>query len=314
MRRGKPDLWLFSPDGSKRANLTNSPTSYDGQPHFSPSGRQIVFARREDAPERNGIWVCDVDGSNAKRIAGPRSESGLCYSPVWVSGSQVYYVHRAKLDQFAEDEVWSVGLDGKEPRPVFRFVDRFKLKQGSLTDVSPDGKFLAAPMQKGGWGPTLDVYVIDLAGRPVATIWEDRPDDWYDGRVLWSPNRKAIAWHHVFTQGAYKNPEYFGVGLAQFGRGGQWMTRLQPDPTTFVTPVAWSPDGQRLLCARMASGQAGSKMAEFFLMDSRFQAAEKLFELTPWDWREARRSTRVADWAILPPEVELPAVEDFPGE
>ena len=46
-RLGKPNLWLFRPDGKQRLNITSDPRYFDIHPKFSPSGRKNrLYSRR----------------------------------------------------------------------------------------------------------------------------------------------------------------------------------------------------------------------------------------------------------------------------
>lgn len=140
-------------------------------------------------------------------------------------------------------------IDGTSPERVFRFEDALSEGGGVVTGVSPDGRQLALIAQKPGLWPTADVYITDLEGKPLHTLWSDLPDDHKDARALWSPDGKTIAWHHNFTAGSFAKPMYFGVGIARLGPDGKWTCRLQPNDKTFVTPLAWAPNGRLLLCA-----------------------------------------------------------------
>jgi formylglycine-generating enzyme required for sulfatase activity len=154
-------------------------------------------------------------------------------------------------------------------------------------------------LQPGGWSPFLDIYVTDLTGHIVHTIWEDNPRDWRDDGGLWSPDGKRIAWRHNFTRSAHKVPEYYGVGMARLQGDGTWKAEVQPDEKTFVTPLAWSPDGQRLLCARIH--ETG---ASLFFTNDRFQTVQAAFDLDSWDLAYITKGWgRKADWAILPEDL-----------
>ena len=79
LRLGKPNLWLFRPDGSQRINITNDPRYFDIHPRFSPDGRQIAFVRGESLAESNGVYVCNVDGSELRpRGNGQRQFRTIC--------------------------------------------------------------------------------------------------------------------------------------------------------------------------------------------------------------------------------------------
>ena len=80
---GRPDLWLFSPDGQGRHQVTNDPRSFDVQPCFAPDGRRLAFVRGRQPDSSSDIWICNVDGSAARKLVAARDRSERLRSPVW---------------------------------------------------------------------------------------------------------------------------------------------------------------------------------------------------------------------------------------
>jgi hypothetical protein len=208
-------------------------------------------------------------------------------------------------------ELWEASPDGGEPRVVFRFRDTPIGGAGMATDASPDGGRLAVVASGNRLWPTADVYILDRSGESVETIWEDHPDDRKDARALWSPNGRQIAWHHNFTRGALAETFYYGVGLASLKSDGRWRCRLQPNRAELVTPLAWTPSGSHLLCARMTRDES---RATLFLMDCQFQTTRELFQLEVYGWRPGHREFgRLADWAVVPDDIPLGSLSGTGG-
>ena len=307
-RKGRADIWLFTPDGRKRVNITNEPRSTDMQPMFSPDGRKIAFCREGGSRERSGIYVCETNGKNVRQLAAPKDKEQM-RSPVWVSNSLVYFsywTYYPKLDR-RMNEVWAVSIDGKTKRRVF--VPRETVKQGDVvvTDFSPDRKALLAVAQAGGWAPCLDVYMIDLRGSRIIPVYEDKPDDYRDICALWSPDGTMIAWCHFFTKGANKDPEYFGVAMARPSGTRSWVIGMQKERNEFVMPLAWSPIGTHLLCARIHRvPRRPGCTATLFLMDHRLRSARTVCKLENWDWSQIGSAGRYADWTKVPADIQIP--------
>lgn len=305
-RMGKPNLWLFSPDGKRRRNLSNDPRYFDIHPKFSPAGRHIVFVRGESLNEPNAVYVCKSDGSELRALVAAQDKAERFASPVWVSNSLVYYSRDPKPDREPDMELWQVELSGGPPRLVFRFEQAVGKGAGLATDVSPDGRRLAIIAQRGGSPATADVYVTDRDGKNPQTVWEDRPDGWRDARALWSPDGTSIAWHHNFTRGMLGSPLYHGVGMARCEIAGKWSPRLQPQADICVTPLAWSPRGDGLLCARLHDPGQKMPAVTLFLMDDDFRSVRDLFELEATPWQPGQREMgRLADWAVVPPDLRI---------
>lgn len=294
---GKPDLWLFSPSGKRPRRVTEDLVSFDFQPQFSPDGRRIVFLRTRSPNTASELWVCDIDGSNARRLVAPKDTSDRLLSPVWASDSLVYFARVSKADRSVDGAIWQVDVDAPDPQLAFRFHEALGQDGGLVTDTAPDGRHLLVVARQSDTETTADVYITDLSGNPVQTIWEDPDDDHRDARAIWSPDGKRIAWQHDFERGC-------GVGLARLRSGGEWTAELQPEVTVPIMPVAWTPDSQYLLCARVRQGSGKTPSATLFLMDQRFETVKELFDVDVW-WQQ--HSGRLADWAILPTDALAPA-------
>jgi Tol biopolymer transport system component len=278
------------------------------QPHFSPEARRIVFTRGKDPDQPEGIWVCDTDGGNLRRLVAATGERERVASPVWVSESRIYYAHHPGSDPSAPMEIWRVDLSDPKPQRVFRFGDTLSERVGLVTDVSPDLKQLAVIAQQGPLWPDANVYITDLEGNAVKTIWSERPDDRREARALWSPKGDRIAWQHTFTPGnPPSGPTYYGVGQAWRTADGEWTARLQADEKATVVPLAWSPDGEVLLCAEIHEGLRRLPGASLFLMDHRFERIRETFRLPACPWVPKQRDYgRLADWATIPHDAPLP--------
>ena len=316
---GKPDLWLSGPLGKGKLRLTHDPDWVDLQPTFSPDGRRIAFLRAESPRGASAICVCDTDGGNLRQLATARGNEGRLLSPVWVSDSRLYFTRDRKSGGQPDTEIWEVGLDGNDPKPVFRFREALGLDSGAVTDVSPDGQKLAVIAQKGFSPSTADVYVTDLKGRSREIVWEDPGDNYADARALWSPDGERIAWQHHFTRddpgrGEGDQVVHHGVGLARLGDDGKWVPQLQEEEDGFVVPIAWSEDSNVLLCARLHDTQAAECEAQLFLMGRQLRPVRSLFKLdTRWRQTPPWVYCGLGDWALVPGDAPLPASEG-PGK
>lgn len=301
---GKPSLWLFRPDGRQRQRITEDPNWFDVHPAFSPDGRRIAFVRTRPLGSGSGVWVCAADGTRARQLAGGASAGERLVSPVWLSDTELVYVRDPKIDRQPEMELWQVNTDKGSPSRVLSFRDLVPGRGAIVTDVSPDRRQLLVAAQRGVFWATADVYLLDWQERSIHPLWQDPAGDHKDARPLWSPTGRTIAWHHNTTPGALAKVIHYGVALARQQADGGWKVDFQPDQQTFVTPLAWSPDGSQLLCARR---EAKSNRAQLLLMDEQFQVTQELFPLNVPSWHpEDREFGNLADWALVPADVPVP--------
>ncbi len=306
---GKPSLWLFRPDGSRRIRLTEDPAWFDIQPAFSPDGRRLAFVRTRPLGAGSAIWICAADGTRARQLVAAESADERIVSPVWLSDSQLAYVRDPKIDRQPDMELWQADADTGATERVLALRDLLSGRGAMLTDASPDSGQLLVAAQRGIFWATADVFLLDRRQRTIRPLWQDPADDHKDARPRWSPHGGLIAWHHNFTAGSQAKTIYYGVALARRGADDRWNVEFQPDEQAFVTPLAWSPDGERLLCARRDAGEA--KRQQLVLMDTRFRVTDQLFVLEAPGWHpEDRDSGNMADWAIVPDDVPLPSDDE----
>ena len=175
-----------------------------------------------------------------------------------------------------------------------------------MTDVSPDHRQLVVIAQTRGVATTPNattpnVYLTDLSGNLLNTLWTDLVADRKNVRALWSPDGRRIAWCHYFTTDSMGTAIRYGVGLAQLDAADRWTTQLQKEEETLTTPLAWSPDGRYLLCGRIEPNDSTLVPATLLLMDDQLRPAGKLFELKATTWGSRSRDFgRLADWAVIP--------------
>ncbi|MBA4065769.1 MAG: hypothetical protein C0501_19030 [Isosphaera sp.] len=68
----------MSPDGGDIRRLTKSP-GIDGQPAFSPDGKQIAFTSNRDLNYE--IYVMNADGTNVRRVTNhPERDDYACWT------------------------------------------------------------------------------------------------------------------------------------------------------------------------------------------------------------------------------------------
>lgn len=101
---GNPELYVLDMLGGSWTRLTNTAYDVEGQPTWSPDGRQIAFVRGVNAQQ---IWVVDVATKKERRLT---SKGRKNVDPDWgkdgkiayVSGAHVAVMDAAKGDSSAE--------------------------------------------------------------------------------------------------------------------------------------------------------------------------------------------------------------------
>ena len=204
-------VMIMNADGSNVRDLT--PTGYQGDPSFTPDGRQIVFTRT-DADQYDAVWLMNPDGSNQHELSATRNavhgDKCGCDVDATVSpdGKTITYI-RIVGDWGTQQALMSVGIDGTG----LKRLTPPSFEVGIKHDWSPDGKLI----------------VFTAPGDPApgksAELWVMRPDG----------SRKTRLTH--FAQGTKNafagsfSPNGKWIALRVEDAKGYHLSRIRPDGT-----------------------------------------------------------------------------------
>lgn len=148
------DIWTAPSSGGRATRLTIN-ESYEGNPQFSPDGKQIAFSGARYG--NNDIFVMPADGGTPKRLT---FHSALDNISSWTRDGNILFSTSREFNQIERpQEIYSISSKGGTE---FRIMDIV----GFEPIMSPDGRFIA--FVRGDINP---IHRKDYRGPSARTVW-----------------------------------------------------------------------------------------------------------------------------------------------
>ncbi len=175
------DIFVMNFDGSEQTNITNSPTTNDSYPAWSPLGDKIAFASVRDGTDWD-IWLMNPDGSNLSILTSAISahDSYPSWSP---TGDQIVFMSTRDASSY---DVYKMDSDGSNPQ---------RLTTDPSHDAwpawSPDGSLITFCTNRHGEN---EIYTMNANGSNPQRITNNSVSDFWprwspDGRILFMSYR-----------------------------------------------------------------------------------------------------------------------------
>ncbi len=181
--RGIDEIWVsdVARPGFRRLGADPNADSYG--PLWSPDGKRIAYTRH-GKDGRDGIYVQDADGGEAKRILKPEAEDVVYFSGSWLPDGSALLLTRTEPGHasLAMLPLTGVETDSSRVRPLLPST----ANQFSPT-LSRDGRLLAFGSDESGKGVTYvaEFHPDGTTGRPVEVKTSGADYRWSaDGKTL----------------------------------------------------------------------------------------------------------------------------------
>ena len=217
-REGDSELYSVNANGTGAKRLTHS-VGVDGFASWSPDGRKILYLSQVRRTGWKGGVVMNADGSGKRRLVANGS-----WSP---DGRRIVY----GSNQDGNGDIYVMNADGSGQRLL---VARPSTEEWS-PEWSPNGRTIAFVTSRDG---NHEIYAMNADGTAQRNLTRHPLRDVDLGtRLFWSPDGSRIA----FATNRHRDVEVYVMSAD--GSGQRRVTRSPG----FDEPLAWSPDGRRLV-------------------------------------------------------------------
>jgi dipeptidyl aminopeptidase/acylaminoacyl peptidase len=244
------ELWLQTPHVQRLRPTFPGATIADAR--FLADGR-VTFLLALPGDERQ-LWLLDADGL-PRRLGPPEGRGALAASP---DGRRVAYLARSERADAGLDELWLAAPEGGDAERRYQLASATE----RLSDLSwaPDGErlLLIGREQRTDGSVRTRLRVADARGGEPRSLFS-LPGEVVPSSYTWSPDGAQVAF--LTRSGQLVALCLFNPRTGEF----RYLADLSRDdsPPLPVAPVAWSPDGRRLVYAAPAQDPAAPALWPF---------------------------------------------------
>jgi TolB protein len=257
------DLYLVQADGSRLAQLTDTPNRNEFGAAWNATGTEIAFWRTRAPFGPGSIWVMGAGGDHARRLTSGFDARDPAWNP---AGSRLVFTRADR-----GFDLWTMrASDGGR---------RARLTSGPALDFepawSPDGTRVA--FTRGfAQGDPGDIYLLNLKTRRLRRITHSPA---YDHQVAWGPGGHRLVFERDFDSAS---------SILTVDASGSGRKRLTHGRFFDVGP-AFAPNGRRIA---FGSDRGGGTLDDLWLMTASGAKMHRILHL--------RFSEGFPDWQPLP--------------
>ncbi len=195
------DIFTVPEDKGDVRNLTNSSTSAEREPAWSPDGKHIAYF--SDASGEYKLYIRDQDGLKAPQVIDLGSDPTYYYAPAWSPDSKRIVFSDKRLN------IWYVNVDGGAPVHVDSDLREGASPIGFNASFSPDGKWILYDRSLSNFETAAFLY--NIASGKSTQITDGMSN-------VTNPVFDASGKYIFFTASTDIGPAIDGFGLSSFNR------------------------------------------------------------------------------------------------
>ncbi|MGH9414561.1 MAG: S9 family peptidase [Terriglobales bacterium] len=212
-------IWMANVDGSQNLQLTDSATSSESSPQWSPNGKYLAFTSGRPGPAAGGqVWLLNRQGGEAVQLT---AVVGALHGFVWSPDSQ-------KLALVIEDPsaatLYKRAHHGKAQPPQPVVIKHYLFEADTVGYLT---------------GRKTHIYIFDIATKKLTRLTDRRYDQ---SQPAWAPDSRRIAFFS--NHDPHPDREYTGQLYEMDVRPGAVAKQLTPEDFYAGGQPAWSPDGR----------------------------------------------------------------------
>jgi dipeptidyl aminopeptidase/acylaminoacyl peptidase len=261
---GNWEIFIMNADGTDDTNITRTPDRNEHYPQVSPDGKKIAYVvdSGEGRDNVRSVWVMDIDGKNARKIA------DYARQPFWSPDGTVLGYLPQEYPRFDVIDYYTKGMmfynmaTGKtEPHP-----NSANLRHLYNPGFSRNGKWIVATVHA-GMGFSHSILLIAAHGDRIINLQIP------GCRPCLSPDDKHIAWgagdHELALAPIDLDSDNPSVGT--------WSLHIK-DAVNKVYHIDWSPDSRFVAFSRGPDGEGD------LTKKGTFQAANEIVGVYAAGW------------------------------
>jgi TolB protein len=177
-------LMVSASDGSNAIQITDG-SSIAWNNHWSPDGRRIAFAGRDNPQSELAVFLMNADGSQRRQLTHVPAEEGGAQWPVWSADGRRLAIQVNSRTQKNSAHIWIVEVATGAAHKIAAHGEAYLDETPSWF---PDGKRIAFQSNRSG---KMEVWVMNVDGSGQRQV-TGAPPLTLGGSPLFSPDKSRI--------------------------------------------------------------------------------------------------------------------------
>ena len=286
-RRGTPEVFLVEGLDGRPIQLTQG--LFTSWPSISPDGTEVAFVAKPPG-QRVNIFKLNIATRQIEQLT-HNAERHIQYEHLdWSpDGREILFIMATSTLESLKTDLCVIDLEGRHIRHILQPEGRQFRQHDLQPDLStwisnpnwsPDSKHII--YNRDSWEGSAGISIIDNNGNNIVNVTLDRLNPAFP--ATWSPKRSQIGYIGVTE---FKQPPPNPLQIYMMNLTKASVTALTSGGAEERIPLAWHPDGQKILFVMLNPVGPGPKWSDIFVMDSN---GENIINLTQTPEEEAHAS------------------------